>query len=483
VRLTDPQGWGGADIQAGYVKFPHVYDKIHAVRFDLTRDLDSRFFNKVTFGANTSGRSKTREYTENLLSIKGTTSPFATAAYPSGTGTGLAGDTGISVPVFDPVASMADIYTLRAKQHPDIFNKDWIVKEDVQTAFAKLNIDTQAGPIPLRGALGLQVIHTKQESTAYSVDTAGGTSDGTRPTGNFTDGTSYNDVLPSLNLIGDLGNQQSLRFSLSKIMARPTLNDMRASSSFGYDQSRQQYSGSGGNPQVKPFRAKALDLSYEKYWDNKAYVSGAVFYRKLDTYIINAGQSYDFTPRLLPTSFQAPSNIGIYTAPVNGTGGNIKGVELAASLPFNLVTRYLDGFGLVVNGSQNSSAVSLPNTANGGSGTMDLPGLSKRTASLTVYYEKNGFSARAAERYRSDFIGEVATNTGDRELTYIQGEKVIDVQFGYEFQNGPMKGLSLLLEMNNVNNSHFIRYRQTKDNIIEDRRFGRTVLFGLNYKL
>jgi iron complex outermembrane receptor protein len=483
VRLTDPQGWGGADIQAGYVKFPHVYDKIHAVRFDLTRDLDSRFFNKVTFGANTSGRSKTREYTENLLSIKGTTSPFATAAYPSGTGTGLAGDTGISVPVFDPVASMADIYTLRAKQHPDIFNKDWIVKEDVQTAFAKLNIDSQAGPIPLRGALGLQVIHTKQESTAYSVDTAGGTSDGTRPTGNFTDGTSYNDVLPSLNLIGDLGNQQSLRFSVSKIMARPTLNDMRASSSFGYDQSRQQYSGSGGNAKVLPFRAKALDVSYEKYWDNKAYVSGAVFYRKLDTYIINAGQSYDFTPRLLPTSFQAPSNIGIYTAPVNGTGGNIKGVELAASLPFNLVTRYLDGFGLVVNGSQNSSAVSLPNTANGGSGTMDLPGLSKRTASLTVYYEKNGFSARAAERYRSDFIGEVATNTGDRELTYIQGEKVIDVQFGYEFQNGPMKGLSLLLEMNNVNNSHFIRYRQTKDNIIEDRRFGRTVLFGLNYKL
>jgi iron complex outermembrane receptor protein len=230
-------------------------------------------------------------------------------------------------------------------------------------------------------------------------------------------------VLPSLNLIGDLGNQQSLRFSLSKIMARPTLNDMRASSSFGYDQSRQHIQRFGRQSASEAVPRQGADLSYEKYWDNKAYVSGAVFYRKLDTYIINTARCYDFTPRLLPTSFQAPSNIGIYTAPVNGTGGNIKGVELAASLPFNLVTRYLDGFGLVVNGSQNSSAVSLPNTANGGSGTMDLPGLSKRTASLTVYYEKNGFSARAAERYRSDFIGEVATNTGDRELTYIQGDQ------------------------------------------------------------
>ncbi|QJE00774.1 TonB-dependent receptor [Massilia forsythiae] len=484
VRLTDPQGWGGADIQAGYVKFPHVYDKLNAVRFDVSRDLpDGWFFSKLSAGVNKSNRSKTREYTENLASIKGTTSPFASAPYPSGSGSGMAGDTGINVITFDPVASLNDVYTLRGKQHPDIFNKDWIVSEDVSTAFAKLGIDSQLGAIPVRGALGAQLVHTKQDSTAYSVDTNGGSGDTSRPTGSFKDGTSYNDFLPSLNLIGDLGSQQSLRFSLSKIMARPTLNDMRASSSFGYDTTRQQFSGSGGNPKLKPFRAKAIDVSYEKYWDSKAYVSAAVFYKKLDTYIVNAGQTYDFTPRLLPTSFQAPTNIGIYTSPVNGSGGNLKGVELAASLPLNLVTRYLDGFGVVVNGSQNSSAVSLPNTANGGSGTMDLPGLSKRVASLTVYYEKNGFSARAAERYRSDFIGEVATNTGDRELTYIQGEKVVDLQFGYEIQDGPAKGLSLLVQMNNVNDSHFIRYRQTKDNVIEDRRFGRSVMVGLNYKL
>jgi iron complex outermembrane receptor protein len=114
---------------------------------------------------------------------------------------------------------------------------------------------------------------------------------------------------------------------------------------------------------------------------------------------------------------------------------------------------------------------------------MALPGLSRRVASLTLYYEKAGFSARAAERYRSDFIGEVSSNTGDRELSYIQGEKVLDLQFGYEFQSGPMKGLSLLIEMNNLNDAHYIRYRKTKDNVIEDTRFGRTVLFGLNYKL
>jgi iron complex outermembrane receptor protein len=485
VRLTDAQGWGGAQTQAGYVKFPHVYDKLGAVRFDLSRDLDNAWvFNKVTFGGNVTNRSKTRDYTENLLSIKGTTDPLASAPYPSGSGSATAGSSGINVITFDPLANLNSIYDVNQKLHPDIYNKDWTVREKISTGFAKLNIDSQIGRIPLRGALGLQVIHTQQESTAFSVDNlATGTTDANRPTGTNTEGTSYNDVLPSLNLIGDLGNQQTLRFSLAKIMARPTLNDMRASRTFGYDQTRGEYGGSGGNPQLKPFRAKSVDVSYEKYWDTKAYVSAAMFYKKLDTYIINAGNTVDFTPFLLPTSFVAPSNTGIFTTPVNGSGGNIKGVELAASMPFNLVTRYLDGFGVVANVSQNSSAVALPDTTNGGSGTMALPGLSKRAASLTLYYEKAGFSARVAERYRSDFIGEVSDYSGARELTYFQGDKVVDLQFGYEFQTGRMKGLSVLVEMNNVNDAPYMRYRKTKDNVIEDKRFGRNVMIGLNYKM
>jgi iron complex outermembrane receptor protein len=485
VKLTDPQGWGGADIQAGYVKFPHVYDKIDAIRLDASRDLpDGMFFSKLTTGVNVSNRSKTREYTENLLSVKGSSNPYATESYPAGSGSGMAAGTGINVVTFDPVANLNALYDLKQKMHPDITNKDWIVNEKVATAFAKLGIDTQLGAMPVRGALGLQMVHTKQDSTAYSVDKTGANvPDSQRPTSPVTAGTSYNDFLPSLNLIGDLGNQQSLRFSLSKIMARPTLNDMRASGSFGFDATRGIYSGSGGNPKLDPFRAKGIDLAYEKYWDSKAYVSAAVFYKKLDTYILNEARTIDYTPLILPTTVKAPTNMGELTTPINGHGGNIKGVELAASMPLNVFTRYLDGFGVVANASQTASAVTLPDTAEGGSGSMGLPGLSRRVASLTLYYEKAGFSARAAERYRSDFIGDITTNTGDRQLTYINGEKILDLQFGYEIQNGPMKGLSFLLEMNNVNDAHFKRYRKTKDNVIEDTRYGRTVLFGLNYKL
>ena len=77
----------------------------------------------------------------------------------------------------------------------------------------------------------------------------------------------------------------------------------------------------------------------------------------------------------------------------------------------------------------------------------------------------------------------MATNTGDRQLTFVEGTKVLDLQFGYEIQSGPMKNLSFLLQMNNMSNSHFKRYRDKKDNVIEDRPLGRSVLFGLNYKM
>jgi iron complex outermembrane receptor protein len=492
VKLTDVQGWGGSAVQAGYTKIPHIADKIRAVRFDLTRDLpEGWWFSKLTTGANYTTRSKQKDYTEALLSIAGNTSPFASAPVPGAT-TGTAGPTGIPVLAFDPVAN-AGVYSANRKNDPAIYNKDWVVNERVSTAFAKLGIDSQVAAIPLRGALALQFVHTVQDSTAFSVDGADSTTtDATRNTQPYTAGTSYNDVLPSLNLIGDLGNQQTLRFSVSKIMARPTLNDMRASNSFSVDNSvvvngtaTPTYSKSGGNPELKPFRAKGVDLSYEKYWDTKAYVSLAGFYKKLDTYIVNSTTSVDFTSLITPTTQQLSNKIGNFTAPVNGTGGMIKGLEFAASVPLNLATRYLDGFGVVFTASQTASDVNVPNTTDGATaGTkIDLPGLSKRVASLTLYYEKAGFSARVAERYRSDFIGEVSTYTGDRQLTYVQAEKQLDLQLGYEFETGPMKGLSLMAQMTNLGNAPFKRYRTTRDNNIENTTYGRTVLFGLNYKM
>ncbi|MEO8212225.1 MAG: TonB-dependent receptor, partial [Myxococcales bacterium] len=41
----------------------------------------------------------------------------------------------------------------------------------------------------------------------------------------------------------------------------------------------------GGNPELKPWIANAIDLAWEHYFAKSGYVSAAVFYKDLKTYV------------------------------------------------------------------------------------------------------------------------------------------------------------------------------------------------------
>ena len=58
----------------------------------------------------------------------------------------------------------------------------------------------------------------------------------------------------------------------------------------------------------------------------------------------------------------------------------------------------------------------------------------------------------------------------------------MDLQAGYEFNTGSLKGLSVLLQGNNLTNAEFIRYNGTPDNVVQRTKFGKTYQIGLNYK-
>jgi len=64
----------------------------------------------------------------------------------------------------------------------------------------------------------------------------------------------------------------------------------------------------------------------------------------------------------------------------------------------------------------------------------------------------------------------------------VKGETLVDLQASYEFQTGWLKGLSLLIQANNWNNTPFQEYN-TDPNVITNKvTYGRTYLFGANYK-
>ncbi|MED5621677.1 TonB-dependent receptor [Ideonella sp. BN130291] len=500
IKLTDVQGWAGATgVQDGYYANPVTTDKITALRLGAGRDMDLGPVKGFDFGANFSKREKERVTREGALIVPGALDAngnvinrFAAADMP-GASAGVGGTTGIPVLTWNPAGSLGSVYQLNPWSDADIVAKSWGVEEKVTTGFVKGSLDGDVFGLPLRGNVGLQVQNTKQTATGYSV--AGGCDGGTHtcPYTPYSAGHNYTDLLPSANLIFDLGGDQVVRLGAGRVLARADMEDMRGSINVtlnnNTDGNGVRLTASGGNPKLEPFRANALDLSYEKYFGRKGYVSVAGFYKKISTYILRVTTpGVELAPFVTPSTSLPPSGstVGDLTQPRNGTGGNVKGIELAINLPLNMMTSYLDGFGIVLNHSHTTSSIKLATAGvdvqNIGVTEIPLPGLSKDVTNLRFYYENYGFQIAAAVRKRSQYLGSVSDYQDKTQLVFIRPETTVDMQVSYEFSSGPMKGLSLLLQGSNLTNEKFDQFDPATGQITETKKFGKSYLAGLNYK-
>ena len=481
IFLTSPQGWGSPPGgQDGYVNYPDAKDELMQFRLSAKKTLDG-VINAVEFGVDYTDRSKNLDVNEFFLSVR-RGSVNASVPVPSQyllrpTRLDFLGIAGMIS--YDPERLIkGGVYDLVRNTNGDVTTKSWEVNEKVTTGFVSANIDTQVGPAALTGNFGVQLVKNKQDSAALAAGV------GVVP---VTGGDSYSNVLPSVNLSFKFDGDHVVRFGVAREIARARMDEMKAAINYGYnstfagstDVNNSPWSGGGGNPKLRPWVADAIDLSYEKYFENKAYISTALFHKKLKTYIYNQPALYDFTGFTFtgpaPALFQ-----GLVSVPQNGKGGNIKGAELAFSLPGSILTDALADFGITANASFTDSSIK-PNPSDPAT---PLPGLSETVWNLTAYYEKNGFSARASQRNRSKFLGEVAGFGNGRTLRYVKGESILDLQFGYELQSGPAKGLNLLLQLNNVTNEPFSTYNNGQlQQVVNYQDYGRTILVGASYKL
>ena len=476
---------------SGYGKVPRVADELKSYKLaaNLPAPAWLGWLADYDIGINYADREKEKHQPEaaTLLGAQGPTTLDPSLGY------GLVdlGFAGVGlIPSWD-VPGVVDRYMIFAPTEDASYlvSKAWTVDEKITTSFIKGNIDTMIGSVPVRGNIGVQVQHVDQSSSANVFD-------GALPVGQqivpHTDGKTYTDVLPSLNLAFEFSGDQYLRFALAKQVARPRVDQMRASFEFGVDTSTGKPGASGGNPRLDPWKANALDISYEKYFDTKAYVAAAVFYKQLSTYIYTQTQdNYDFSDFVAgyvpPPGSPDALTTGTYTAPYNGKGGNMKGLELTASLPLDMFTPALEGFGVIASATFTDSSITIPPDPNVqssvGTDPIMLPGLSKRVYNLTAYYERNGFEARINQRRRSDFIGEIGNFSGDRTLRYVVGENITDAQVSYSFGEGSaFNGLTLLLQANNLTNEAYRTYAGSKDRPLEYIEWGRTFLLGASYK-
>jgi iron complex outermembrane recepter protein len=510
LRLGDAGGWG----QDGYIKDFEVNDSLVALRMDAERTFDEGWLSSIKFGFNITDRDKSRESNEAFLDLTACLvlpSPSCPDGVSQPIPTGLArnarfGFAGVpNIYGYDALAAYNQLYTRRGNVNGDISRKNWEINETISTLYIQGNLNTDIGPVSLKGNFGFQIVNADQESTGRETFPGNGAGR-TR-----TDGATYTDYLPSLNLNFGLPWEQNVRLGLGRQLARPRLDNMIANNDISVDRNslinpitggdnRDPVTGlpipiwrrEGGNPKLRPWVTNALDVSYEKYFaDNKGYVSLAYFYKDLRTFDRNRFTTFNINDTTLtPADYPAnppPSPIGASRQRVNAEGGSIRGYEFAMSVPFEILWAPLEGFGFV--GSYSQTYTSIPSDAAllGGDPTLPrreaLPGYSKYVSNMTLYYDRFGFSARVAQRSRSDFVGEVEGFGGDRARRQFTGEKVTDVQLGYTFQSGMLKDLGILLQVNNIENEPFrSTFLNRADRPNEYFEYGRTYLFGVNYR-
>lgn len=499
VSLGDRAPWGGWG-HDGAIRFPDVEESILAGDFKGEVDMDG-VVTRITAGVNYTTREKNKSVEEFDLMLKNGRQQIlvdprylveATSLGYSGFGSVLSVD----------LPSALDVYWDRTPiLDQNNYDKNWEISEDVITFYAKADFEWGN----FRGNIGAQMVAQRQESSGV-VLTVSEPGVPIVPTA-VTEGDSYTNFLPSLNLIYDLGGGHRLRFAASKTMARPRMDDMRASVVPSFNgqvcsggqgcapgSTVNPWSANGGNAHLQPWKATAFDLAYEWYVNPTTYLSIAAFYKDLDTYIYNRTEMFDFTGIPLPTTAsQIPagviiSPIGQRTLPSNGNGGSIHGLEFSGAFDFGNLHDALEGFGVL--GSLSLTESDLNPTD--GNDEIRIPGLSGTVYNVTAYYERGGFQARISKRFREAFKGEVVQLFTNRGFTEILDDEQIDAQIGYTFESGSLEGLGLLFQVNNLTNSPY-RTRigldaggvTTSDggSLPETyEEYGRQFLFGINYR-
>lgn len=503
VYLGDAAPWGGWS-HDGSMRNPKVTDTLTTARFSGTRDLEWGGINSVEVGIDYSHRIKQRGVQEWDLCLKG----WNQATFNChGTRVAVApGDlkeaTDLSWAGFGKILSfyLPDIrdkyYDRRAILNEDNLNKYWRVDEELVTLYTKFTFESTMDGHGIRGNFGLQYVTAKQTSGGNEIVTPSGAyGDPNHPAvGRWvTQNQDYGNLLPSLNVIVDVTDNSVFRFALSRAMARPRMDDMRASRNAGVS-IQGHWGGSGGNPNLKPWIADGVDVSYEHYFSKASYVGIAAFSKAMRSYIRNTtDQNFDFTGYAnssnntpIPWLDGRPANIGSFTQPLNGAGGNVSGLELSAAIEGGLLWQPLNGFGLVASASRGWTDIPAGDPTD----PAKLPGFSGDIFNTTVYYDKAGFSARVNYRYRSEFLGETYQLFANRGATRILADDQVDAQISYQMQSGPLKGLTFLLQGYNLTDSDYQTQLKVSENKLANgtsfpevyEEYGKTVLFGVSYR-
>lgn len=462
--LTDVEGWSGSPVQAGYNNQRKTRDDLVEARGEIQRDLDS-FISGIKIGVDYTSHKKSLTANEAFLAPP---DGALTAAIPSDVIVGtVALDRGLgNILAWDPRV-LVEKGVLDFIPNAYGLTKGYSVRENVATPYAMASLKGSLGTAELTGNIGVQAVHTDVRSSGQTY-------------GTVTD--KYWMILPSANLNFRWPNGFVIRVAASKQFMRPRLPDLNNVINFGADTTKSPiiYSGSGGNPRLRPYQAKAVDVNFEKYFGSKGYVALQTFYKHIDTYIASGHvDNFDYSQLPPPPPPTPDTPIGILFSQVNTHGGYMYGAELAGTLPFDVFSPALGGFGLTGGAGYTKTHVldfdGHPTT---------IPGYSKYVGNLTAFYEAHGFSIRGSMRYRSSYQGDFALYSGGLLRQKVLAETVYDAQVSYDFPDtSAIAGLSVYVAGQNLTNERSATLGSSNpESYLLYQTYGRRYLAGATFK-
>ncbi|NDV92703.1 TonB-dependent receptor [Alteromonas sp. 345S023] len=335
----------------------------------------------------------------------------------------------------------------------------------------------------------------------------------------------YTDVLPSINLNFKLTDDTQLRVAAAKVMGRAPINRFAANASTTIEtvtafQDRDsgeislstptaKVNGSAQNsPYLEPFYATQYDVSWEYYFsETEGALVIAGFYKDIESFVEDIEiEPYDFAGNgiVVPESVQVPVYLapefngqaaelardangdpvfvtvptenGSYSTAVNNAeGGYIRGLEVAYTQIYSMLPGWLSGLG--VSASYSFTESEIQRTLGDNIYAADLPGLSENVATVTVFWEHEGFETRLSGRYRDAFVSQqVAVN---EQVTNFDSELVVDYQASYAINDH----WSVLFQVNNLTDEPTKSYFSSVEQTGTIQFFGTQYYLGMTYQL
>jgi iron complex outermembrane recepter protein len=328
------------------------------------------------------------------------------------------------------------------------------VDEQIYSGYALAEFGFDIGSIALTGNAGVRYAKTKQVASG-TADTAGVLAAVSFP-------KTYDDWLPSLNLRAQLTRTLVARLAASRTVNRPNLVDVAPRLTI----SRDANSASGGNPNLNPYRATQLDFSLEWYFAQQGALTGAIFYKKLDSYITASNVILQ----------NVPGKVGdvILSTQANGGTASLKGVEFSYNQVFNFLPQPFDGLGA----QASLTLIEVTSSYAAGNRTLTdrLVGLSKLSYNVVGFYEKGPVSARLGYFWRDRYLDGNGSSVSAE--SYVAPFGSLDGSIAYSFGDN----FTLSLDVINLTRARKYVYGASELQPREINDYGRTFTLSARAK-